>query len=619
MTYSKGLYGPSYIFKSIDKGNTFFEITPPEITAPQNADSYIQKIAVDYKNENIIYVATAGGVFKSENGGDSFFKCGLDGEVVRTVAIDPANADIVFAGTKENGLFKSIDGGMNWEAANNGIEAIDISYLTIDQKNPKTIYACTEPNKIYKSVDGGNSWEEWLESCNPTFLTVDPNDSNVIYILVGEFGMSPYKTIDGGKSWTHIDVGFPFVYTIYINPLDSKNVFIGTPRGLCLSKDQAETFQCYREQFINNFLITAVACDPSNPTIVYAGTDGGGLYRSLDGGETWEYSCKGIRALFVCKVAVDPENNNLVYCGTRGGGLYKSEDFGKNWVIKDLPLSPFCFLSIEDIIFFPADPSKVYIGGSKLFRSVDNANEWSEMFYSNGDSIYTFNVALDPQNENVIYVDNSKSEDGGNTWQSFLPPVVQPGTNYVSELIVDPKNPETIYMAFRWNYIFKTVDGGKNWIEISSSIPDSAKETLCSSLALDQVNSDIVYAGFNGIYKSYDGGNNWSLKGLEGKNVISLLVDPKNSNIVYAGTLLDGVYKSIDGGENWFELNEGLSNKTIYSLTIDPKSPARIYAGTSSGIFCITQSYPEIKEARKMVDPFRLKVTGSNFHSDLKV
>ena len=108
VTYSKGLYGPSYIFKSIDKGNTFFEITPPEITAPQNADSYIQKIAVDYKNENIIYVATAGGVFKSENGGDSFFKCGLDGEVVRTVAIDPANADIVLPERKKMVFSKAL-------------------------------------------------------------------------------------------------------------------------------------------------------------------------------------------------------------------------------------------------------------------------------------------------------------------------------------------------------------------------------------------------------------------------------------------------------------------------------------------------------------------------------
>ncbi len=232
----------------------------------------------------------------------------------------------------------------------------------------------------------------------------------------------------------------------------------------------------------------------------------------------------------------------------------------------------------------PAVPSTLYACSSAgdVFKSMDGAASWTLVGGVGGANL----LVIDPQKTSTLYAATRhgivKSTDGGASWQAANSGL----TGFsVSQLALDPTTSATLYAATS-SGLFKSTDAGASWSSLNSGLPQDAS---IQSVYLDPIHPSIIYAvGSNDIiFKSADGGTSWAALNTVPDIIFtvfadSLVIDPVNSNTIYAGTLAAGygnIAKSADGGQSWKVVSIGLSSSTyMMSLTIDPTAPSTLYA-----------------------------------------
>ena len=295
---------------------------------------------------------------------------------------------------------------------------------------------------------------------------------------------------------------------------------------------------------------------PNSPAIYAAGD--GGVFKSTDGGANWAAANSGLNATRINALAIDPSNPATLYAGA-SSGVFKSTDGGQSWAPTSSGLTDTIILSLA---IDPDNPNTVYAGTAT-----------GAFFPGNG-----------------VF----KTTDGGQNWavsNSGLPDAI------VDVLGIDPANPAIVYAGTNFAGVFKSANGGQNWTAANSGITSA----LISSLAVDPANSATLYAGiggcsFNclfpaGVMKSTNGGINWNSAnvGITDLQVVSLAVDPSNTNILYAGTRLHGLFKSVNAGANWNLINPDLlptsSGIEYLPILIDPLNPGIVYVATDAGVF----------------------------------
>ncbi|MCD6508261.1 hypothetical protein J7M22_16790, partial [Candidatus Poribacteria bacterium] len=189
-------------------------------------------------------------------------------------------------------------------------------------------------------------------------------------------------------------------------------------------------------------------------------------------------------------------------------------------------------------------------------------------------------IAVDPKDSRVIYADVFKTTDGGRNWKQIFPLKCA-----FCDLAVNPRNTEILYATFwikggKVTGLYKSEDGGLTWRKIF--------DYLAIPIVIDPRRPMRVYVGGEGkVYRSMDGGDSWVglREGLPQGLIHSMLIDPLNPNIIYAGVDMVGVYRSEDGGETWSPLGKGFPDTVkIMDLAIDPSSPDFLYAATISGV-----------------------------------
>ena len=273
-----------------------------------------------------------------------------------------------------------------------------------------------------------------------------------------------------------------------------------------------------------------------------------------------------LRSIEINIIVYDPSDKSTIYAGTRGCGIIKSTDGGESWSVLNKDMTKY---GIKTLSIDPENPATLYVG--------------------------TYGIG----NGGVF-----KSTDGGESWKA-----TELVRDNISAIAIDSIYPNIIYASDEWR-IFKSEDAGESWFEINNGFESYG----ISSLAVDPVSTETVYAGgadfFVGyrdgekneskkghILKSTDGGENWSVigEGLICNGVNTIIIDPMETNTLYAGTHNAGVFKSANGGENWSKINKNLTNPMVFALAVD-SSNNRIFAGTAgSGVFRYDNSLPSTK------------------------
>jgi photosystem II stability/assembly factor-like uncharacterized protein len=331
--------------------------------------------------------------------------------------------------------------------------------------------------------------------------------------------------------------------------------------------------------------ILALAIDPSAPATVYAGSDGGGIWKSFDAGASWVWASLGVGNRQVSALAIDPSTPETLYAGTQVGA-FKSVDGGVTWTAASEGLTE---PQVVQIAIDPVHPATLYAGTfAGLFKSVDGAATWKAVkapFPSAGI------VLLDPRTPRTLYVgaENTagffKSVDGGATW-SDLSPGLGSGSLTVTALALDPAVPGKLYAAIRplaggASAFLSSANGGASWVRAGKGLEGRIVEALAATPS-----STALYAGTDGgAFRSTDGGRTWQRSGPVG-SIFSLAIAPgigRSPGAVYAGALDLGLSKSADGGRSWKAANHGLLAAQVLDLTLSPGAASTLYVRSTLG------------------------------------
>jgi len=321
------------------------------------------------------------GLYRSNNMGESWTQLFVKGEQVSItslnildVAVDPTNSDVIYVGTRENGIYKSCSKGQYWykmEDENNVFSSrANVYDLAIDPKDPKRIYAGTYQDRkgmVFRSQDGGISWEEVYvvsEEAYAVFaVAIDNYDSSIVYIGTAQGGF--LKSVDYGKSWETLKWFDDVISDIAVNPQDTKIIYVSTfENGIYKTTDKGAnwiSFMPQLEKFKQADKAENLVIDPKRPNILYSGSEYG-LLTTKDGGASWQEVniIMPPESAPILSLAIENDNTDHLYYSA-DSVLYRSLDQGKNWTVHEL----FSSKNIKTIAIDPNDPDIIYVGMHK--------------------------------------------------------------------------------------------------------------------------------------------------------------------------------------------------------------------------------------------------------------
>jgi len=621
------------LFKSTNGGTTF-----KSIFDEANILS-VGGFALAASNPEVIYVGTGEGkvrnsasygegLYKSEDGGMTWQHMGLvETERFSRIIVHPLDSDIVFAAAMghewgpnpERGVFRSRDGGINWEKVLYVDETTGASDICFDHENPDIVYAgmydyLRKPwyfrsggpgSGLYRSSDGGNTWVKLTDPALKNGLpgagligrigiTAGMSDTKVVYALIEceEKGVL-WRSNDRGISWQ----------MVYDNPVIN-------PRP---------------------FYFTRILVDPVDENRIYALSYD--LYVSLDGGKTFE-DIGPYWKLFGDHHAlwIDPTDPSRILNGS-DGGFHISNDRAETWdFVNILPFAQAYHVAVD-----MADPYHI-IGGFQDHEIWRGPNEkWNRYGVRDADWLRLrkhgdgLSVVVDPRDPNIIYYNCENGDlfrvDVRTGEERYIQPypVISPKEgasahpyrfNWNAPILMSPNNPDVIY--FGGNVLFKTTDEGHSWSIISPDLtsndsskmglsggpitPDnSGAEIYCTILSVSEspLDQNIIWVGTDdgNVQMTCDGGVTWTnvapaIQGLpETAWISSIETSPHDPGTVYITVdqhRLDDfspyMFVTRDFGKSWESISEGLRGY-VHVIREDTKTPGLLYTGTELGIF----------------------------------
>ena len=371
------------LFRTVDGGATWTLLS-------QSLDvSESSVLAIDPTRSASLYLSRSGsGLYRSTDGGASWTlsRTGLPQSSIGSIAIDPLHAATLFASTPD-GVFTSEDSGSTWMTSSAGIRGASIWSVAIDPTQSSIAYAGTD-HGLFRTRNGARSWDVSGLTGHVVYdIAVNPSEPSTLFAATDSF---VFKSVDSGATWLAANVGFASssffggdsVVSLAMDPKTATTLYASTPDGLYKSTDNGGSWL----KTILRDEIFALTIDPSSPSVIYAGTDadytyGGApgtldlLMKSTNGGASWSKSQKGLSegSATINAIAIDPSNTSVLYAGT-DTGLYKSFDAGANWVLTGPELAQ---TSVSSLAIDLVKTSTLYAGTSQgAFRSTDGGATW---------------------------------------------------------------------------------------------------------------------------------------------------------------------------------------------------------------------------------------------------
>jgi photosystem II stability/assembly factor-like uncharacterized protein len=298
------------------------------------------------KNPDILYVTTNDYIYKSRDAGKTWdnISKGMSHSRVIAMAIDPSYPATVYAGTKGDAVYKSHDGGQRWTSMRSGLDDATISSVVnqfvFDPYDNNHLFVATTMG-IFETKSGGGSWTKRMEGMKEVLMVVslgmDPTRPAILY--AGTSG-GVYKTMNEGGHWEKVNNGLVppemikssralNVTSIQVDPFEPDTVYAATLAGLFKTMDGAKSWTRIGASLSDQMIMTMIL-DRSKKGVIYiAGREG--IHRSGDGGVTWKLLNKGFVSTNVRSIAQSATDPDLFYAGTNGSGLYRSRDAGETW------------------------------------------------------------------------------------------------------------------------------------------------------------------------------------------------------------------------------------------------------------------------------------------------
>ncbi len=338
----------------------------------------------------------------------------------------------------------------------------------------------------------------------------------------------------GAQGWRQVGPPGGDVQSLAAVPGSTKALFLGTSDGHVFgSRDAGEHWDLLgRIGDHHDDVIMSMIVDPRSASTLYAtswtlGSQGGGVYRSDDAGHTWQLI--GLDGRVVRAIAAAASNPDMLVAGATDG-VYRSEDSGKHW-LRISPENHEDLRNFDSIAIDPHDPNTIYAGTYHLpWKTVDGGKNWAPIHQGMVDDSDVMSITIDQENSAHIFASACSgiyhSPDGGATWTKFKG--IPKDSRRTVHILQDPKRPATVYAATTEG-LWKTTDDGANWHLITPAT--------------------------------------WS--------ILSMLIDPENSDRLILGTERLGVQVSDNGGQTYHASNQGFSHRRIVDAAVDPQHPER--------------------------------------------
>ncbi len=632
------------VWKSDDYGRTWNPIFDHEPTQSIGA------IAVAASDPNIVYVASGeglhrpdlsvgNGIYKSTDAGKTWTHQGLvDGQQIPALAVDPRDPNKVFAAvlghpygpSEERGLYRSTDGGQNWQKVISKDENTGASDVEIDPSNPDVIYASmwevregpwedgntfnASGGGLFKSTDGGNTWHQLTsglpKDLSQIYVAIAPSDSRRLYATLSTASgkLSVYRSEDAGDSWAQITedprpsgrIGGGDLAVPRVDPKNPDVVYVASTVTM-KSTDGGKTWFGFRgapggDDYQNLWI------NPNNGNIILLVSDQGAIV-TVNGGETWSSWYNQPTAQLYHAIA-DNSFPYRVCAGQQESGSVCISSRGNDGAITFRDWHPVGVIEYGYVAPDPLDPDVVYGGGR---------TEVSKFHFSTGevqnvtpiplrDLKYRANrtepLMFSPVDPHTLYYASNflfKTTDGGNSWQTIssdlsrenpgAPPSVgslynkaldkQRGVIYA--LAPSFKTLNTLWAGTDDGLIWITRDGGKNWTDITpKELTAWSKVTQISASHFDEQTAYASVSRFRindmhpYVYRTHDGGKSWTLitAGLPDFGPVDTVrEDPVRKGLLFAGTE-NAVWVSFDDGDHWQSLQLNLPHTSMRDLWI---------------------------------------------------
>ena len=625
LTYYMGTVGGG-VYKTDNAGATWKNISDGQL-----ATGSVGAIAVSESDPNVIYIgmgehAVRGvmtsygdGVYKSNDSGKSWTHIGLPESMhISRIRIHPDNPDVVYVAVQgalfgpnpERGIYRSMDGGQNWELVLHVDESTGASDLSMDMNNPRILYASMwdyqrypwkvrsggKGSGIYKSTDGGDSWEKLTKGLpkemGKVAVDVSRANSQVVYANIEADKSGVYKSTDAGKSWTRV----------------------------CSDRITITRAWYYIE----------IYADPVNENIVYVMN--APFLKSIDGGKTF-------RTIPVPHgdqhdLWINPDDNaNMI--NANDGGANVTFDNAGSWSRQDNQVTAQFYRVITDNQF----PYRVY-GGQQDNSTVSIASRTNSGGIGNKD----WNRVAGGESAFIAFDENNPTRIYGGSYQGNISfydvntkitkdimayPVIGLGTipkdmkyrfNWNAPIVACPQDPSIIYHTS--NHVLKSFDSGISWTEISPDLTRNDKSrqgpggepytnegaggenyNTISYLVASEHQQGVLYVGTDDglVHLTTDDGASWTEitpEGLEESLINSIEVSPHDPSTVYLSVtrykwndLSPMIFKSTDMGKSWSSMNEGIHERAyVRAVREDKMVEGLLYAGTERGLYV---SWPE--------------------------
>ena len=620
----------------------------------------------DLQHPNVFYMGVNnGGVWKTTDYGRTWLPIFDDQPTgsIGDVAVAPSDPNTIYVGSGEglqrpdlsvgDGVYKSVDGGKTW--VHSGLkDGLQIGGLCIDPKNENRVFAAVlghpyGPNKergVYRTNDGGKNWQQVLytdENTGAIQVVIDPENPQIVYADLWASRLAPwengqwagpgsglYKSTDGGSTWKQLKKGLP-----------DHNDGLGRI-GFCIAPSDHERLYA----------------------VVSANAKTGGLYRSDDAGESWT-KMSGDSRLWergddFAEVKVEPRDENTVY--DANVVVWKSTDGGKTWNgFKGAPGGD----DYHRLWINPANPDIILLAGDQgAGISVNGGKTWSswynqptaQLYHVSADNAFPYNVysgqqesgsvgiasrgndgvvtfrdwhpvgaeeygyvVADPLDPNIIYGGKISRYDKRTGQTQHISPSVGRGGNYrflrTAPMAFSPIDHKTLFYA--GNVLFKTRDGGNSWEVVSpdltrteydvascigvyrtDSMNRMPRRGVIYTIALSPLDSNIIWAGTDDglIQVTHDGGKSWdnvTPRGMTSWSKVSLMdashTDPHTAyaavNRIRLDDLRPHIYRTRDDGKTWQEMANGLPDDPINVVKEDPARKGLLFAGSERAVY----------------------------------